>query len=181
MTDITQLGPVLDVLADMREQRIFSDYAIGGAVAGIIHDEPFSTNDLDIFFFFVEEQIGPILSLEKIYDYAREKGFTFDKDFIDIHGWLVQFVESSANKLWEEAIETATAKLIDNREIKVIDPDHLGAMWILAGRGKDKYKIAKFDESGLFDAEKLKEILVRFDLLENWRKIQSDLSPDYRL
>lgn len=180
MTDVTNLGPVIDVLADMREQKIFLDYAVGGAVAGIIHDEPFSTNDLDIFFFFVEEQDGLILSLEKIYNYAREKGFGFDKDFVSIHGWPVQFVESSANKLWEEAIQTATVKRIDDREIKVIDPEHLGAMWILAGRGKDKYKIAKFDEGGLFDVERLREILERFDLLENWRKIQADLSPDYR-
>ncbi len=84
MTDTTNLGPVIDVLADMRAESVFSDYAIGGAVAGIIHNEPFNTIDLDIFFFFVEQQTGPILSLEKIYDYARDKGFSFDKDFINI-------------------------------------------------------------------------------------------------
>ncbi len=34
MTDTTNLGPVIDVLADMRQNGIFSDYAIGDAVAG---------------------------------------------------------------------------------------------------------------------------------------------------
>jgi len=180
MTDITNLGPVIDVLADMRRIGIFSDYAIGGAVAGILYDEPFTTFDLDIFFFFVEDQTGLILSLEKIYNYARERGFVFDKDFIKIHGWPVQFVESSSTELWTEAIETAPIKSIDDRQIKVIDPEHLAAMWIFAGRKKDFYKIDKFDESKLMNADKLKDILVRFDLLTRWRSGQDAFSPKYR-
>ncbi|MGH9948933.1 MAG: hypothetical protein ACRD6X_17305 [Pyrinomonadaceae bacterium] len=180
MTDVTNLGPVIDVLADMRSKGIFSDYAIGGAVAGILHNEPFNTIDLDIFFFFVEKQTGLILSLEKIYDYFRDRGFSFDKDFINIHGWPVQFVESSNNKLWAEAVETAGLKTIDSRQIKVIDPEHLAAMWILAGRKKDFYKLDQFDEARIMNAEKLKDILDRFDLLEKWRTRQTDFSPEYR-
>ena len=180
MTDTTNLGPVIDVLADMRAKRIFSDFAIGGAVAGIIHNEPFNTIDLDIFFFFVERQTGLILSLETIYDYVRGRGFNFDKDFINIHGWPVQFVESNNNKLWTEAIETAPIKTIDNRKIKVIDPEHLAAMWILASRKKDFYKIDQFIEAGLMNSAKLRDILERFDLLQQWRAKQAEFSPEYR-
>ena len=180
MTDATNLGPVIDVLSDMRNQGIFSDYAVGGAVAGILYDEPFTTFDLDIFFFFVKKPTGPILSLEQIYDYARKRGFVFEKDFINIHGWPVQFVESSDNELWAEAIETAQTKTVDDRQIKVIDPEHLVAMWILASRKKDLYKIDKFDESRLVNAEKLKDILERFELLERWRDKQNDFSQEYR-
>ncbi len=180
MTNATNLGPVIDVLGDMRVAGIFSDYAIGGAVAGIIHNEPFNTIDLDIFFFFLERQTGLIFSLEKIYDYVRVRGFSFDKDFINIHGWPVQFVESSNNNLWAEAVETAIIKTIDARQIKVIDPEHLAAMWILAGRKKDFYKLDQFDEARIMNAEKLRDILVRFDLLEQWRKRQADFSPEYR-
>jgi hypothetical protein len=176
----TDLGKVIDVLADMRDVGIFSDYAIGGAVAGVLHYEPISTIDLDIFFFFAERQTGLILSLEKIYDYARMKGFSFDKDFIDIHGWLVQFVEASNDKLWIEAIEKALPQTIDDRQIKVIGPEYLAAMWIKAGRRKDRVKIEMFDEGKILKAQLLQEILERFDLLERWRSIQADLSPEYR-
>ena len=180
MTDTTNLGPVIDVLADLRAKGIFSDFAIGGAVAGILHNEPFNTIDLDIFFFFTERQTGLILSLEKIYDYIRERGFNFDKDFININGWPVQFIESSDNKLWTEAVETAPMKTIDSRQIKVIDPEHLAAMWILAGRKKDFYKIDQFDEAGLMKPAKLRDILERFDLLQKWRTKQADFSSKYR-
>ena len=62
----TDLGAVIDVLEDMRNVEIISDYAIGGAVAAILHNEAISTVDLDIFFFLAEPPTGLILSLDKI-------------------------------------------------------------------------------------------------------------------
>ena len=67
----TNLGAVIDVLEDMQDGGIISKYAVGGAVAAILHYEPVSTVDLDIFFFLAEPPTGLIFSLEKIYDYAR--------------------------------------------------------------------------------------------------------------
>ncbi len=43
----TNLGEVVDVVKEMIVGGIISDYAIGGAVAAILHYEPFSTFDLD--------------------------------------------------------------------------------------------------------------------------------------
>ncbi len=53
-------------------------------------------------------------------------------------------------------------------------------MWILAGRKKDFYKIDQFDDARIMNAEKLRDILERFNLLEPWRKRQADFSPEYR-
>jgi hypothetical protein len=44
------LADVLNILADMQAENIIKDFAIGGAVAAILHYEPISTIDLDIFF-----------------------------------------------------------------------------------------------------------------------------------
>ena len=74
-------------------------YAIGGAFAAILHYEPISTIDLDIFFFLTEKNASSILSLSAIYDYAEKRGFSFDHEFVNIHGWLVQFVEASHSRL----------------------------------------------------------------------------------
>ncbi len=176
----TNLGAVVDVLEEMQDAEIISNYAVGGAVAAILHYEPISTVDLDIFFFLTRPPKGLILSLEKIYDYARQNNFTFDADFINIHGWLVQFVEASNSPLWTEAVETAELVRVDNRAVKVIDREHLAAMWIYAGRKKDIRKIEMFDEAGIMDAKILSDVLLRFNLLDRWRLQQHNFSDEYR-
>ena len=85
----TDLGDVIPTLWDMQKSGIIDRFAIGGAFAAILHNEPIATLDLDIFFAFKGLEEASILSLEPIYDYAREKGFVFDHEFININGWLV--------------------------------------------------------------------------------------------
>lgn len=122
---IENIGEVLDVLEEMKGAGIIENYAIGGAFAAILHYEPISTIDLDIFFFLGEKNDSPILSLNALYDFAKEKGFSFDHEFINIYGWLVQFVEATHSPLWTEAIENAdTIKIVDSNA-KVIDKEHL--------------------------------------------------------
>jgi len=164
----TNIETVLSALGDMREAGIIENYAIGGAFAAILHAEPISTIDLDIFFFFTEKQIGPVLSLEKLYEFAKTKGFTFDHEFINIEGWLVQFVESSDSPLWYEAVESADRLTIGNLEANVIGREHLAAMWLFAGRPKDYQKITMFIDADILDHEKLNDILRRHDLLVKW-------------
>lgn len=49
----TNLGGVIHVLEELRSEGIITDFAIGGAVAATLYYEPFSTIDLDIFFFLL--------------------------------------------------------------------------------------------------------------------------------
>ena len=170
----------MDVLEEMRVRRIISKYAVGGAMAGILHDEAISTVDLDIFFFFTDSQTSLILSLEEIYDFSREKGFVFDHEFIHIHGWLVQFVEASNDPLWKEAVEKAVGVNIDDRNVPVIRAEHLVVMWLQAGRTKDMAKIEAFDEGGVLNRDKLADVLERFDMMDRWKAMQPRLSEKYR-
>ncbi|MBA2335470.1 MAG: hypothetical protein H0V90_11115 [Blastocatellia bacterium] len=159
---------VIKALDEMQNAGIIENYAIGGAFAAILHSEPISTIDLDIFFFFKEKQTGPVLSLEKLYDFAKTKGFTFDHEFINIDGWLLQFIESSDNPLWAEAVEDADKLTIGDLEANVIGREHLVAMWLFAGRAKDYQKITMFVDADILDHEKLTDILTRHDLLLKW-------------
>ncbi len=164
----TKIGEILSVLDEMRQAGIVDKYAIGGAIAAILHSEPISTIDLDIFFLFKEKQSSLVLSLDSIYEFARARGFSFDHEFINIHGWLVQFVEASHSKHWSEAIENAVVLSIDGRDAFVIDKEHLVAMWLFAGRAKDYQKIAMFVDAGILDDKRLANILARHDLLVKW-------------
>lgn len=164
------ISDILGVLEDMKDAGIIEKYAIGGAFAAILHYEPISTIDLDIFFFLAEKNDSPILSLNAIYEFAKQKGFSFDHEFVNIHGWLVQFVEASHSPLWTEAIENADTINIEDFGAKVIDKEHLVVMWLLAGRAKDYQKIAMFCEAEFLDETKLFDILERHDLMQKWNK-----------
>ncbi|MGI8642095.1 MAG: hypothetical protein ACR2MG_19360 [Pyrinomonadaceae bacterium] len=161
---------VIGVLEDMQGVGIIEKYAIGGAFAAILHYEPISTIDLDIFFLLKEKSESPILSLSAIYDYAKKRGFSFDHEFINIHGWLVQFVEASHSGLWTEAIENADTMKIDDLNAPVIGKEHLVTMWLLAGRAKDYQKIAMFREAEFLDETKLFDVLERHDLMSKWHR-----------
>jgi hypothetical protein len=161
---------VMAVLEDMKTAKIIEQYAIGGAFAATLHNEPISTIDLDIFFFLAEKNDSPILSLTAIYDFAKERGFRFDHEFINIHGWLVQFVEASHDALWTEAIKQADTIKIGEFDVLLIGREHLVAMWLLAGRAKDFDKIGRFWEAGILTEEKLLDVLERHDLLSKWNK-----------
>jgi len=66
--NIIGIGQVIAILNDLQAKRIINEFAIGGAVAAVLHNEPISTIDLDIFFFLAEKDDSPILSLGAIYN-----------------------------------------------------------------------------------------------------------------
>lgn len=168
--NLADIGKVIDVLRDMQSENIIEKFAIGGAFAAILHNEPISTIDLDIFFLLTEKSDSLILSLDSVYEYAGKHNFSFDHEFINIYGWLVQFVEASHNLLWIEAIENAETIKIENKEIGVIDKEHLVAMWIFAGRNKDYQKISMFWDAEILDKNRLFDILEKHDLISKWNK-----------
>lgn len=177
MENRLKLVDVAAVLSDMRSNGVIGKYAVGGASAVAFYTEPIATKDLDIFFVFEPPQSSVVLSLEPIYIYCREKGYTFDHEFINIGGWPVQFVESAHDPLWRDALENSITFTFDSESLDVLPAEHLAAMWAVVARPKDILKIQHFAESKVLDPGKLKAILERFELIETWRKIQGGL-PD---
>lgn len=168
--NLANIEQVISVLEDMQSENIIADFAIGGAFAAILHNEPIATIDLDIFFLLAKKSDSLILSLDSVYKYAKRHNFSFDHEFINIYDWLVQFVEASHNPLWIEAIENAETVKIKEKQISVIGKEHLAAMWIFAGRNKDFQKISMFWDAEILDKEKLFAILERHNLLSKWNK-----------
>ncbi len=180
MENRIKLSGVAAVLHDMHEKGIIGKYAVGGASAVAFYTEPIATNDLDIFFLFEPPQTGTILSLEPIYNYCRERGYTYDYEFISIGGWPVQFVESSHEPLWNDALANAVTFTFEGSNINVLPPEHLAAMWAGVARAKDILKIQHFAESEILKADKLRQVLAKFDLVETWRRIQGGLPNELK-
>lgn len=177
---ISKLAAVAKVLDDLHEKGIIGSYAIGGAVAAAFYSQPINTIDLDIFFLFEPPQTGIIISLEPIYDFLRDRGYKFDHEFIYIAGWPVQFIESSHDPLWSDALRNARIMKVNQIEAKVLPPEHLVAMWSETGRTKDVAKIEEFDKAHAMKRELLLAVLERFGKLEQWKKIQDNLSDEYK-
>ena len=174
MMDVADIGKVIAVIDDMRVTGVIRKWAIGGAFAATLLDEPISTIDLDIFF-ILNRSVDPveILTLTEVYEYAKSKGFTFDHEFINIYGWLVQFVESTQNTLWSDAIDDARFITIGNFDVPVIGEYYLAAMWLLAGRQKDFQKIAQFFDNGMLVMQKFEDIVAKYDLEIEWNKVKN--------
>lgn len=169
MTNAGNIDQLISVCEKMRAEGVIGRYAIGGAFAATLLEEPIATADIDIFFVFDRENEGVVLDMSPIYDFARENGFEFDHEFINIYGWLVQFVESGTDPLWKDAIYSAKSIDVLGVEIPVIRPDFLVAMWLSAGRSKDFEKIARFIDAGLVSEEDL-GIADRYGLKVKWEQ-----------
>ena len=136
----------LQHLNRMRESGVIGDYAIGGAMAATFYIEPVSTFDLDVF-----------VALPQ----------TPDKKIIK--GVPVQFLPAY-NPLVEEALGCAVETNYEGVEVPVFTAEHLVAIAVQTGRGKDKMRVQAFIDSGILNQTKLSDILRRYGLEAKWKQ-----------
>ncbi|MCY7376767.1 MAG: hypothetical protein LH472_12475 [Pyrinomonadaceae bacterium] len=168
-SETPDLPAVFRVLREMTGQGVIADYAVGGAVAAIFYIEPRETFDLDIFFVLGKEPSSELRRLEAIYEFAARNGFEAEAEYIKIHGWAVQFLES-VSALWKEAVAQANELKFENETARVMRPEHLAALMAETGRRKDWLRLADFIENDVLDVILLKKILRAHDLEAKWNK-----------
>ena len=163
---------VFSVINEMKRDGVIESYAVGGAVAAIFYIEPSSTMDVDIFVALKPYPGKVVLSLEPIYDYLTAKGATVEDEHLVYAGWPLQFLPANS-RLVEEALDQAQEFDDDGVSIRVFNLEHLAAIALEVGRGKDKLRLDGFVNSGKMDFDKFKDILRRYGLVskyEDWLK-----------
>ena len=161
-----KLEKSLRVLNEMQAEGVIQRYAIGGAVAAFLYIEPGTTFDLDIF--VVRESQGILLTLEPIYRYLADHGYTeLQKEALMIEGWPVQFLPPGTD-LTREALDQAVAIEISGVQANVLTMEHLMAICLETGRPKDLARLVQFEQEGRPNRTKLMEILDRYGLRERW-------------
>ena len=158
----------LQYLAQMRESGIIGDYAIGGAMAATFYIDPIATFDLDVFVVLPQQDDSLLLSLAPLYNHLRAAGFQEDKECVIIKGLPVQFLPAY-NPLVEEALGHAIEMDYDGVKVPVFSAEHLVAIALQVGRGKDKARVQSFVDSGVLRPEKLLDILARHGLEAKWK------------
>src|SRR5580704_2488324 len=169
MENVLQVVKSLKVINQMKDDGVIDNYAIGGAIGATFYLEPTSTYDLDIFIPFKETPGKRIVSPEPIYGYLENLGYKPKGAHIVIEGWDVQFLPAD-DKLYSEALVQANETLVGGIATRVITAEHLMAIALKTGRGKDFIRIEQFIESKNYDANKLKDIIARHDLLAKWKQ-----------
>jgi len=163
----------LQYLRQMREAGVIGDYAIGGAMAATFYIEPITTFDLDVFVVLPQKAEGLLLSLSPLYNHLRTAGFTEDKECVIINGIPVQFLPAY-NPLVEEALENAVEMDYDGIKAPVFSAEHLVAIALQTGRGKDYARVQSFIETGVLNHEKLTGVLKRHGLEAKWKNLATN-------
>lgn len=153
----------------LHEAGVIGQSAIGGAMAATFYLEPISTFDLDIFVIF--EGASLILTLTPIYDFLQARGHQADSDAVMVHGWPVQFLPA-ASALLRGAVEQAREIDFEGVPARVMSAEHLMAIAVQTGRGKDFARLVSFVEAQVADAAKLREILQQHGLESAWQKFE---------
>jgi hypothetical protein len=156
----------LAVMLQLRDEGRMSRFAVGGAVAASFYMEAVATEDLDIFAFLLPEPSG-LLTLTPLYARLRELGGEVRGEHVVLHGWPVQILPAYT-PLVEEAVMQAQDQVFEGLKIPVVSADHLCAIALQTGRGKDYQRVFSLLETGAVDSERLRELIERFGLRERW-------------
>lgn len=160
----------IEVINELKQRGLIKDYAIGGAIAALKWTEPFFTRDLDLFI-IPEKKVGKeqLVVLSSVYDYLKEKGYdTWTGQWLIVEGIPVEFIP--AEGVAEEAVKNAVETLFEEVMTRVISPEYLIALFLIASRDKDRIKIRMLLEQATINMEHLRDILVRHRL---WEKFET--------
>jgi len=163
----------LHYLAQIHELGVIGKYAVGGAMGAAFYIDPISTFDLDVFVVLPTAPGNLLVTLAPLYDHLRAAGFKEDKECVFIEGVPVQFLPAY-NPLVEEALENALEKDYDGFKTPVFSAEHLAAIALQTGRGKDFMRIHAFIDSGVLDLAKLSDILSRHGLEAKWKTLMKN-------
>lgn len=172
-----KIAEVIRTLNQMTADGVIERYAIGGAVGATFYLEPVATLDVDVFFSFRPEPGRVLLSPQPIFDYLTARGCPVEGEYLLIGGWPVQFLPPTG-PLAEEALAEAVERDVEGIPARVFTAEHLAAIALQTGRGKDKARLLQFVEAGALDATRFQALLTRHGLLDQWSRFEREfLSP----
>lgn len=158
---------IFRLLEQMEKEGILSRWAIGGSIGVMFYTEPYLTKDVDVFVYVEPTKTG-LIDMNFIYDWLKAKGYSeFEKQFIVIEGWLVDFLPTKEG-LIDEAVLKCSAFEVDKIKVNVIKPEYLIAIALETGRKQDYAKIEKMLQQNGINKRKLVRILKKFNLYGKW-------------
>lgn len=88
-----------------------------------------------------------------------------------IGGWPVQLLPPGT-PLYDDAILNARTKMFGGQEGRIMGPDHLAAIALATGRGKDYVRVEEFIKRNKIDMDVFLQLVERFGLQEQWKTFE---------
>lgn len=154
----------LKLIKELKKEKVFKDFSIGGGIAALYYIEPLLTYDLDIFFIPIEDSINV---LAPIYRYLKEKGFKAKKEHILIEGVPVQFIPVY-NELVKEAVQNSVEVKYGRIKTRVLGLEYLVSVMLQTYRPKDRERLVKIHEEAKIDVKCLNKILKTYGLYDKY-------------
>ena len=166
------LRKTIEAITNLAASGVLEEYAIAGAVAALNYIQPTLTEDLDILVSLrgFEQRGSGLLLLTPIEAALARLGYAERTDVgILIEGWPVQFLPA-ASALDDEGLVQAIEidiSMGDEEPVmaRVLTAEHVVATALKLGRLKDLARVEAFLDQDAVDLGKLKEVLLRHDLL----------------
>ena len=165
------LANVFQALNDLRDKGVVTEYAIGGGMAALFYAETTLTYDVDVFALIPSS--GLLVDLTAIYHWAKQNNFEAQQEHIMVHGVPVQFL-AAREGLETDAIANAQTIDAEGVEVRVIRPEHLAIIYVLAGSSKRRERARALFEAGAVDQIQLQKLLNHFDFQEEWKRKGGD-------
>jgi hypothetical protein len=156
----------LEKISELHRLGIFERYAIGGGIAHFYYIEAGTTYDLDVMI-SMNVQASTILSLEPLYDWAKQSGYGISEEHIIIEGIPVQFLPSF-NAIISEAIETADQVEIFGVKTFIMKPEYLMVIMLNTNREKDRERLIKFILQSGYSETLFQNLLKKFNLIDTF-------------
>lgn len=147
----------------MQADGVITAYAIGGAVAYIIWDEPIATQDLDVVI-LVAAETQALDPLRPVLDWLAVHQIPLDGEHALISGVPVQFLPAW-HPLVEEGVRDAATVPYDGVPMRVLRPAYLVASWEIdpaADSFRRRERAARLIEAGVVTRGDVDALLARF-------------------
>jgi hypothetical protein len=141
---------------------IIENYAIGGAIGASFYLPAMNTEDIDVFV-FLPPSASLFVSLSEVYEALKAQGGIVEHEYVRFEEWPVQIL-TDATPLIAEAIREAITVDFEGISTRVFRPEHLCAIALQTGRGKDYGRVTMFLEQNEVDAGSLRALATRYEL-----------------
>ncbi len=152
----------------MKTDGVISEYAIGGAVAFVVWDEPVATQDLDVVV-LVAREAHALDPLRPVFDWLAQHSIALDGEHAMIGGVPVQFLPAWHALLVEGVREAATVPYdqsdANSVTLRVLRPAYLVASWQIdrsADTFRRRERAARLIETGTVTRDEVDALIERY-------------------
>jgi len=166
---------IAELLGEMVEAGIITDYALFGATAQMRYTAPLATVDADVLVAVPTPEKLDLLS--PLYAFCASRGYRAQGEAVRVGEWPLQFIPVFS-QLTREAVEQAETVDFEGVPLRVARADYLAVIALSVGRAKDLARILALLESKSVTPEAVGALARKHGLADAWSRFEARFLND---